>query len=107
MNVTKIVLNPVRLRIIQFLAIHNNSTVFQISNKISDIPKTTLYRHINILEQNNIIKVVSENRIRGTVEKVYSLNNEPPVDSSPADLSASFLLDLLGKVSNYFENKEN
>ncbi len=107
LDITKIVLNPVRLRIIQFLAIHNTSTVLQISNKISDIPKTTLYRHINILEENKIIKVVSENKIRGATEKVYSINSEIPPDISPQDLSTSFLLDLLSKFTNYFENKEN
>ena len=41
-----------------------------------DVPSASLYRHIKILNDSAFIIVVEENRIRGTVENVYSLNRE-------------------------------
>ncbi|MGO0807459.1 hypothetical protein ACTPEF_27065 [Clostridioides difficile] len=36
---------------------------------LNDIPRATVYHHVKILEENNMIEVIKENRVRGTIEK--------------------------------------
>jgi len=48
-DINEIMLNPVRMRIIQELAVKQSTTTTELCEKISDIPRTTLYRHIKIL----------------------------------------------------------
>lgn len=69
-----IIMNPTRNRIIQYLISHGQATTSEIALKLSDIPKATLYRHMNVLVKNKILLVVEEHKIRGTVESVYTLN---------------------------------
>jgi DNA-binding transcriptional ArsR family regulator len=50
-------------------------TAGEMAEKLQDIPQASLYRHINaLLKEEEILTVVSENRIRGTLEKVFSLS---------------------------------
>lgn len=71
-----IVLHPVRMRIVQTLINGKRLSAQQIGSKLSDIPQATLYRHLNKLLEANVLSVVAENPIRGTVEKIYSLSTE-------------------------------
>ncbi|MBP3610807.1 MAG: hypothetical protein J6J42_10800 [Lachnospiraceae bacterium] len=64
-------------RIIQFLMIHGKGTVKEMKGKLSDVPTPSLYRHVKILADNSVIIVAEENRIRGTIESVYQLNEKP------------------------------
>lgn len=49
-------------------------TTADLLKKFSDISQATLYRHLKKMLNDDVIKVVEENPIRGTVEKVYALN---------------------------------
>jgi predicted transcriptional regulator len=69
-------LHPVRLRIITAISSHR-MTVKEIAKTMPDIPLTTLYRNLNALAAGGIIRVVEENQIRGTVERVYMLTAIP------------------------------
>lgn len=71
-----IIMNPTRSRIIQYLCAHKQATTGDIAMKLKDISKATLYRHINVLEKNRLLLVTEEHKIRGTVENVYTLNEE-------------------------------
>jgi len=70
-------LNPVRMRILQILMINETVTAKVIAEEMPDIPPASLYRHINKLVSDDILEISSENKIRGTVEKVYKLKNNP------------------------------
>lgn len=76
MEVSKLILNPIRMRIVQFLMGHESTTAGELLSQLSDVPRTTLYRHLNKLEKYEVISVVSKNKVRGQIEKVYSLNKE-------------------------------
>lgn len=67
-------LNPIRIRIIQLISKNGNITATQISEKLSDVPRTTLYRHIKILLDSNLLTVVSEKKIRGSLERTLAIN---------------------------------
>jgi len=70
-----IMLHPVRMRIIQTLIGDRKLTVQQISELLPEVPQATMYRHLNKLLEGEILKIVGENQIRGTLEKVYSLTD--------------------------------
>ncbi|MDZ7834458.1 MAG: helix-turn-helix domain-containing protein [Alkalibacterium sp.] len=69
-----LVMHPIRMRIIQTLVINKNLSTQQISDYLPDVPQATLYRHINKLVEADFIKPVLENKVRGTVEKIYALS---------------------------------
>ena len=74
MELAEIVMNPARQRISQYFLLHETGTDKEIRKALPDIPIASLYRHIKILADSSILMVVGENRIRGTVESVYQLN---------------------------------
>ena len=56
-------------------------TARQLSEIYVDIPSATLYRSLKKMTADEIPQVVEENRIRGTVEKVYSITGKWQVDA--------------------------
>lgn len=105
--------HPVRMRIMQALLNGNEMTAGEIAKKLGDIPQASLYRHINTLLEEEIIKVARENKIRGTVEKVFKLSDSLESDTEKEVENASreehlnyfftFLLSLLGQYEEYLQ----
>ncbi|MEN6460887.1 MAG: helix-turn-helix domain-containing protein [Syntrophomonas sp.] len=109
-DMIEVMLNPVRIRIIQELANRGNTTATELCEKISDVPRTTMYRHINILLDNNILSVVSEKKIRGSLERTLALNIEELSKQNTLENASQnalgFLMNRYAKFHNYF-NGEN
>lgn len=105
----KILLNPIRMRIIQYLGTHKTVTAGELVSVMKDIPRTTLYRHINKLQESNIITIISENRIRGTVEKVYALNistlSSQNTNQNARNNTYGFLMKILSDFEKYYKNE--
>lgn len=72
-------LHPVRMRIITALSGSQGLTPLQLGERLSDVPQATLYRQISRLMKSGILAVIAERRVRGTVEKVYALNQAAPL----------------------------
>lgn len=106
----KLILHPVRMRITQSLMNGNQLNVQQIAERLKDVPQATLYRHLNKLHEANVIEVVQENQIRGTVEKVYGLK-EHTISSNEElksltkdqhlELFLNYITQLLGLYESY------
>jgi DNA-binding transcriptional ArsR family regulator len=64
-------LHPVRMRLLATLA-RRQLTARQLSELLPDIPQATLYHHLGLLTRAGLLRVVSERRVRGTVEKLYA-----------------------------------
>ena len=111
-NINEVLLNPIRSRIIQYLARNQRATAGDISLFMTDVPKTTLYRHLKILIKHKIIMVVEENRVRGSVERTYSLNlktiDEKNTKENALGNAFGFLMKIYGDFDRYFseENKD-
>ena len=75
-NNIDIILNPIRVRIIQEISMKKSITANELCEIINDVSRTTLYRHIKVLIENSIISVQSERKIRGSVERTFILNIE-------------------------------
>ncbi len=76
-NLLDLVLHPIRMRVVMALA-GKQMTAQQLAETLGDVPAATLYRHINRLVEAGVVAVASERRIRGTVEKNYTLNTQGP-----------------------------
>ena len=104
-EIAEVFMNPVRQRIIQYLLVHEKGTVKEIKKELPDVPSASLYRHIKILNDSEFIIVVEENRIRGTVENVYSLNREVlEVDDENGTAVQMSLLSLCAAFAKYFSS---
>lgn len=108
-DIIEIILNPVRVRIIQEVAAKENMTANELCDKIKDIPRTTLYRHINILLSSNILTVVSERKVRGSLERTLGLNTEEMSKMNSLEFASQnalgFLMYKVANFQNYFNSK--
>jgi DNA-binding transcriptional ArsR family regulator len=101
-----IMLNPTRMRIVQAFASRNTMTANEVCEAIHDVPRTTLYRHINILIEASILTIVEEKRIRGSVERTLALNmDEIKIPNDPENIpqqAFGFLMGIYSKFAKYF-----
>lgn len=68
----EILLHPVRLRIV--LAFGSEAlTTTQIAERLPDIAHATLYRHMGTLAEAGVLEVVAQRRVRGGIERTYTL----------------------------------
>ena len=66
-------LHPVRLRIVKAFLGDRALTTGQLTKELADVFPGSLYRHIALLKNAGVLRVVSERRARGTVERTYTL----------------------------------
>jgi DNA-binding transcriptional ArsR family regulator len=69
---TNLLLHPVRLRILSELA-GKELSPRQLAQELPDIPQASLYRHIGILVENQILEVVGERVVNGATERSYAI----------------------------------
>jgi len=117
-NKVDILMHPVRLKISQALIRNkeNGLTPREMLNIIEDVPQATLYRHIQVLLDAGIIRVLKEKKVRSVSEKYYTLNEDEALLSSDEWNEASvdekinyysyYQLSLLNQYKNYLSNLE-
>ena len=102
-------LNPVRMRIIQEVSTRQNITATELCERISDVPRTTMYRHINILLSNNILSVISEKKIRGSLERTLALNigeiSKNNTLENASQNALGFMMNKYARFHNYFSDE--
>ncbi|MCC0640839.1 MULTISPECIES: helix-turn-helix domain-containing protein [unclassified Clostridioides] len=69
-------INPVKCKLLLEIYSNKQTTAKQLAEKFKDISQATLYRYLDKMLKDNILKVVEENKIRGTVEKVYAVKSD-------------------------------
>lgn len=106
--IADVVLNPVRLRIVQQLGGRERTTA-QLREALPDVPQATLYRHVAALVEVGVVEIVSERRVRGAVERTLALGERMAVvdhaelrTMSDARLRSAFLT-FLGEVAGDFD----
>src|SRR5579862_1894677 len=73
MTSADVLLHPVRLRIVKAFLGDRALTTGQLAAELSDVPPGSLYRHIATLTRAGVLQVVAERRVRGTVERTYTM----------------------------------
>ncbi|BBG03774.1 MULTISPECIES: helix-turn-helix domain-containing protein [Pseudonocardia] len=103
---------PVRWRIVQNL-IGRPLTTAQLAQRLPDVPTTTLYRHVAVLVQADVLHVTGERRIRGAVERTYELNtaaadgdNTAPDRDRLRTMFTVYLAGLAGDFDRYLANDD-
>jgi hypothetical protein len=73
MNVTELVLHPVRIRIV-FAAMDGLPfTTSEMNRRLPDVSKASMYRHVALLADGELLEVESEELVNGIVERHYRL----------------------------------
>lgn len=99
----ELLLNPVRMRIVQHLATAGSATVSDLAAHMQDVPRTTLYRHVNLLAQHGFLTVCGEEQKRGTTEREYALATATEGDAQDyQEDTRAVLLGLLAAFEAYF-----
>ena len=109
MELLKVLSNPVRIQIMQYLQTHGEATTKQISEAITDVPAPTLYRHVNTLLKEGVLLVKEERKVRGSLERLLAINVEEMAKTANSSLSETayqFLMALFMKFQKY-DSKTN
>jgi len=119
LNKVEVLMHPVRMKISQALLRNkeNGLTPLEMVKIIKDVPQATLYRHIQVLLDSEIIHVMKEKKVKSVSEKYYALNEEKlKLDqdewnqASPQeklDFVSFYQLSLMTQYQNYLEKIED
>lgn len=110
-DIHKILLDPTRIRIVQAFILGKKQafTTSEICDLLSDVPRATLYRHINVLIEANILHIVSERKVRGSWERTLSIHMDTVKAASETEDVPQRIFQVLmliyAKFERYFQNK--
>lgn len=106
-----------RLRLVKTFLGDRALTTAQIAAELDDVPKASLYRHIALLTEAGVLQVVAERRVRGTIEKTYTLRllsaqvPDDEVEAMSLDDQAqafmAYVAGLLGDFDRYLAGAPN
>jgi DNA-binding transcriptional ArsR family regulator len=103
-----LLLHPVRLRIIQAFLGDRALTTAQLAAELRDVPAGSLYRHIALLTKAGVLQVVAERRVRGAVERTYTLRllaaqigADEAAAMSPAEHAHAFMAFVAGLLADF------
>lgn len=72
-NRSEVLLHPVRIRIAQAAA-GRHVTTKDLAAELSDVPVSSIYRHVGQLVDAGFLEVVGSRQVRGTTERTFTLN---------------------------------
>ena len=102
-------MNATRQRIIQVIMRKKEATSAEIGEELQDIPRASLYRHIKVLLDAEIITVVKEAFKRGSMEKTYAIAPQMPYSDTNEEYNSliqSALMGLQGEFYRYFSGED-
>ncbi len=73
MNRARLVVHPVRLRILKALAAEKDTTQ-GLADRLPDVPRSSIYRHLRLLVGGDLVRVASTRRGRGADERLYEVS---------------------------------
>ncbi len=89
MDALELLAHPVRLRVVHALRGGRMLTTAQLCERIQDVSKATVYRHVDLLVAGGILEVADERRVRGAVERRFRLRQDRAVIDADAMRSLS------------------
>lgn len=102
-------MNPVRQRILQVIIARGEANVAQIGEVLSDVSRASLYRHIKVLLDAEVIQVTREEAKRGTVEKTYAMAVPKAGNGTGKDMEMLVhfaLLSINSDFATYFQKED-
>ncbi len=108
MTSVDLLFHPVRLRIVKAFLGDRALTTTQLARELGDVPAGSLYRHVALLERAGILQVVAERRVRGAVERTYTMRvmaaRMTPRDiqsMSPEEHAHAFMIFAAGLLADF------
>lgn len=108
-RIADVILHPVRLKIVHQLG-GRSMTTAELRTALPDVKQATLYRHISALLEAEVLTVVEERQVRGTIERTLALGERMAhVDQrelqemDQAQLRAGFM-NFLSSLSSDFDD---
>lgn len=108
MDTLDLLLHPVRLRIVHALSGGVTRTTSELCERLPDVPKTTVYRHVGLLVEAQVLEVADEQRVHGAVERHYRLSgdrakidNEAAASMSADDHRRGFAAAMAGLLAEF------
>ncbi len=107
-----LLMHPVRMRIVEAFLGDRKLTTADLRAELPEVPPASLYRHLAQLIDAGVLDVVSERKVRGTVERTYvkhgvqSVSRDELARMSREDLRRAFLsyvIALLADIDRYLE----
>src|SRR5438552_12481491 len=102
-----LLLHPVRLRILKAFLGNRALTTSQLAAELNDVPAGSLYRHVALLAKAGVLQVVAERRVRGAVERTYTLRTfaakvsaEEARQMSAEEHAQAFMVYVAGMLAN-------
>jgi len=74
-------------------------TTQEISDKLPDVPKSSIYRHLKLLLEGDLVAIADSRLVNGIQEKVYKLIHPPALD--PGDIAQLSAEDHVRYFSTY------
>lgn len=108
MDWLKILSNPIRMQIMQYLQVHGEATTKQISQTLPKIPAPTLYRHVDYMLQKKVLCVKEERRIRGSTERLLAIDEElfrEAEEGNMTGIAYPFLMEIFFRFERYSRKK--
>lgn len=111
-------MHPVRMKIaLSLIGNHNKGlTPLEMLEILKNVPQATLYRHIQVLLEADIIHVSKEKKVKSTSENYYALNEPEDIFGSnewgevpkqeKLDYVSYYQLVLLSKYQSYLDKLE-
>jgi DNA-binding transcriptional ArsR family regulator len=90
-NTLDLILHPVRLRILHAMSGGRTRTTSDLCASLPNVSKPTVYRQVALLVEGGLLEVMSEQRVRGAVERRYRLHRARAVIDG--DIAASMSLE--------------
>ncbi|WP_326770414.1 helix-turn-helix domain-containing protein (plasmid) [Streptomyces sp. NBC_01591] len=76
MDAFELLAHPVRLRVVHAMSGGRELTTAELCDRIRDVSKATVYRHVDLLAAGGVLEVALERRVRGAVERRYRLRRD-------------------------------
>ncbi len=109
MELIKLLSNPVRVQVMQYLQNYGEATTKQISEALTGIPAPTLYRHINLLLKEEVLLIKEERKVRGSLERLLVINDAKITEAGNGninDTAYQFLMEIYSKFQQYSRNED-
>lgn len=103
-----LLLHPVRLRIVKAFLGDRALTTSQLAAELPDVPAGSIYRHVALLTKSGVLQVVAERRVRGALERTYSLRvlaaqvrPDEAARMTPDDHARAFMAYVAGMLADF------
>ncbi|MCP4359992.1 MAG: helix-turn-helix domain-containing protein [Chloroflexi bacterium] len=98
MRKSDLIIHPVRFRILRTIG-DERLTTQEISDRLPDVPKSSIYRHLKLLLDNDAVTVADTRLVNGIQEKVYAVLQPPSL--GPGDVANLTADEHIGYFTTY------